>query len=50
MNANPPATDSEEVKQHNEEMDQRAEKAYEQVSNEDAENDKVSKSFWAGKS
>lgn len=50
LNENPPATDSEDVKQHNEEMDQRAEKAYEQVSNEDAEKDKVSKSFWAGKS
>lgn len=49
LNANPPATDSEEVKQHNKEMDQRAEKAHEQVSNEDAEKDKVSKSFWAGK-
>ncbi|KAF2633683.1 hypothetical protein BU25DRAFT_405554 [Macroventuria anomochaeta] len=48
LNANPPATDSEEVKQHNKEMDQRAEKAHEQVSNEDAEKDKVPKSFWAG--
>jgi hypothetical protein len=50
LNANPPATDSEEVKQHNKEMDQRAEKAHEQVSNEDAEKDKVPKSFWSGKS
>lgn len=50
LNANPPATESEEVKQHNREMDQRAEKAHEQVSNEDAEKDKVPKSFWAGKS
>lgn len=49
LNANPPATESEEVKQHNKEMDQRAEKAHEQVSNEEAEKDKVSKSFWAGK-
>ncbi|KAF3002071.1 hypothetical protein E8E13_009406 [Curvularia kusanoi] len=48
LNENPPATDSEEVKQHNKEMEQRAEKAYEQVSNEDAEKDKVPKSFWAG--
>lgn len=38
------------MKQHNKEMDQRAEKAHEQVSNEDAEKDKVPKSFWAGKS
>ncbi|KAF1365322.1 hypothetical protein EJ07DRAFT_161387 [Lizonia empirigonia] len=44
----PPATESEEVKQHNKEMEQRAEKAYEQVSNEDAEKDKVPKSFWSG--
>lgn len=49
LNANPPATESEEVKQHNKEMEQRAEKAYEQVSNEDAEKDKVPKSFWSGK-
>ncbi|KZM22913.1 uncharacterized protein EKO05_0004906 [Ascochyta rabiei] len=48
LNANPPATDSEEVKQHNKEMDQRAEKAHEQVSNEEAEKDKVPKRFWAG--
>lgn len=49
LNAKPPSTETEEVKQHNKEMDQRAEKAYEQVSNEDVEKDKVSKSFWAGK-
>lgn len=49
LNANPPATDSEEVKQHNKEMEQRAERAHEQVSNEDADKDKVPKSFWAGK-
>ena len=50
LNENPPATDSEDVKQHNREMDQRAEKAHEQVSNEEAEKDKVPKSFWSGKS
>lgn len=50
LNAKPPATESEDVKQHNREMDQRAEKAHEQISDEDAEKDKVSKSFWAGKS
>jgi len=50
LNANPPATESEEVKEHNKEMDQRAEKAHKQVSNEEAEKDKVPKSFWAGKS
>lgn len=50
LNANPPAAESKEVKQHNKELDQRAEKAYEQVSDEEAEKDKVSKSFWAGMS
>jgi hypothetical protein len=48
LNENPPATESADVKQHNEEMKHRAEKAHEQVSNEDAEQDKVPKSFWAG--
>jgi uncharacterized membrane protein YgcG len=48
LNENPPAADSKDVKEHNQEMDQRAEKAHEQVSNEDTEKDKVSKSFWAG--
>jgi len=52
LNANPPKGDDapEDVKQHNQEMDQRAEKSHEQVSNEDAKNDKVPKKFWAGKS
>jgi hypothetical protein len=50
LNENPPKQEeeSQEVKQHNAEMDQRAEKAHEQVSNEDAEKDKVPKSFWSG--
>lgn len=48
LNAKPPAEDSDEVKQHNQEMDQRAEKAFEQVDDKDAEKDKVPKSFWAG--
>ena len=50
LNENPPSGDeaSEEVKQHNREVEQRAEKAHEQVSNEDAAKDKVPKSFWAG--
>ncbi|KAJ4305442.1 hypothetical protein N0V90_000973 [Kalmusia sp. IMI 367209] len=48
LSDNPPAADSEDVKQHNREMDQRAEKAHEQVSNEDAKNDKVPKGFWKG--
>ena len=50
LNENTPATESEDVKQHNEEMEHRAEKAHEQVDKEGAEKDKVSKSFWAGKS
>lgn len=50
LNENPPTEKnaSEEVKQHNREVDQRAERANEQVSNEDAEKDKVPKDFWAG--
>ena len=50
LNETTPATESEDVKQHNEEMEQRAETAHEQVDKEGAEKDKVSKSFWAGKS
>jgi hypothetical protein len=49
LNENPPGTESADVKQHNEEMKHRAEKAHEQVSNEDAGQDKVPKSFWSGK-
>jgi hypothetical protein len=49
LNENPPAKDAnEDVKAHNQDMDQRAEKSHEQVSNEDAKNDKVPKKFWAG--
>ena len=50
LNENPPTEKNapEEVKEHNREVDQRAERANEQVSNEDAEKDKVPKSFWAG--
>jgi len=50
LNESPPAEGegSEDVKQHNREMDQRAERAYEQVSNEDAKKDKVPKKFWSG--
>lgn len=51
LNENPPSKEeeSEDVKQHNKDMENRTEKAHEQVSNEDAKNDKVSKKFWAGK-
>lgn len=50
LNANPPGEHDEAVRQHNEEMDNRAEKAHEQVSNEDAKKDKVPPGFWSGKS
>lgn len=51
LNANPPSgsEQSQEVKEHNEDMKRRAEQAHEQVSNEDAEKDKVPASFWKGK-
>jgi hypothetical protein len=46
----PPSKDkeSEEVKKHNEELEQRAERAHEGVSNEDTQKDKVGKDFWKG--
>jgi hypothetical protein len=52
LNENPPSkeNESEDVKQHNKEMENRTEKAHEQASNEDAKNDKVPKRFWQGKS
>ncbi|KAF1959499.1 hypothetical protein CC80DRAFT_405988 [Byssothecium circinans] len=51
LNDDPPSkeNESEDVKEHNKEVDQRAERAHEQVSNEDAKNDKVPKKFWSGK-
>jgi len=49
LNDKPPAKDaSEDVKKHNEEMDNRAEKAHEQVDNGDAKKDEVDKDFWSG--
>ncbi|KAF2084965.1 hypothetical protein K490DRAFT_47825 [Saccharata proteae CBS 121410] len=48
LNANPPKEESEEVAQHNREMEQRAERADTKISNEDAEKDKVPKGFWSG--
>ncbi len=52
LNVNPPSGDeqSEEVKQHNREMDARAEKAGSSVRNEDTQKDKVNPKFWPGKS
>jgi hypothetical protein len=48
LNENPPGEQDESVRQHNAEMEQRAEKAYEQVSNEDAKKDKAPPGFWSG--
>ncbi|KAF2097159.1 hypothetical protein NA57DRAFT_57759 [Rhizodiscina lignyota] len=47
---NPPAEgeQSEEVKQHNKEVDERAERPTERVDEADVEKDKVHKKFWAG--
>lgn len=43
----PPAEDADEdVRKHNEEMDNRAEKAHEKVSDEQVDKDKVGKGFW----
>jgi hypothetical protein len=51
LNENPPTKEqNEDVRKHNEAMEHRTEKAHQQVSNEDAKNDKVPKKFWAGKS
>lgn len=52
LNENPPAPgeESEDVKQHNKDMDNRAEQAHEKVSNEEAEKDKVPGGFWKGMS
>ncbi|KAF1982252.1 hypothetical protein K402DRAFT_424690 [Aulographum hederae CBS 113979] len=49
LNENPPKTgeESDDVKKHNEEMSKRPERAHEQVSNDDAEKDKVGKGFWS---
>jgi hypothetical protein len=52
LNENPPAPGEEpqDVKEHNRDMDNRAEQAHEKVSNEDAEKDKVPSGFWKGNS
>lgn len=49
LNENPPSEQDESVRKHNEEFEQRADRAHEQVSNEDAKQDKVSSKFWSGK-
>lgn len=50
LNENPPTKgeETEDVKKHNEEMDNRAEQAHEKVPNEDASKDKVPSEFWKG--
>jgi hypothetical protein len=39
----------EDVRKHNEEMDRRADKPNEKVTDEDVKKDKVGKGFWTGK-
>ena len=50
LSTSPPkdAEASEDVKQHNREMDQRADRPSEKVTDKDVENDKVHKGFWSG--
>lgn len=51
LNRNPPKDGDapEDVKKHNEEMAQRADKPSMSASDKDVENDKVGKGFWGGK-
>ncbi|KAH8732457.1 hypothetical protein GQ44DRAFT_766596 [Phaeosphaeriaceae sp. PMI808] len=50
LNAKVPSKgeESEDVKKHNREMENRTDKAHERVSNDDTEKDKVPKKFWSG--
>lgn len=50
LNRNPPTGGEQpkDVKEHNQNIDQRAEKPAGQAKEEDAKNDKVSKGFWGG--
>jgi hypothetical protein len=50
LNTSPPQDENapEDVQKHNQELEQRAEKANEKVKDEDIEKDKVSKDFWRG--
>nr|POE89778.1 hypothetical protein CFP56_20247 [Quercus suber] len=50
LNESPPkeGEESEDVKKHNEEMDQRADRPNEKVRDEDVEKDKVGKQYWKG--
>lgn len=50
-NPNPPSEgESAEVREHNKQMDQRAETASNKASSKDQEKEKVGKNFWKGKS
>ncbi|OCL04759.1 hypothetical protein AOQ84DRAFT_391328 [Glonium stellatum] len=48
LSDNPPNEDDPSVREHNKEMENRAERAHEQVSNADAVKDKVSPGYWSG--
>jgi hypothetical protein len=50
LNENPPSAEeeSQDVKEHNKNMSNRAEQAHESVSNEEAEKDKVPSGYWKG--
>lgn len=50
LSDNPPKQSEQtgDVKKHNEDMENRAEQAHEKASDEQVENDKVSKGFWSG--
>jgi hypothetical protein len=50
LNENPPSAEeeSEEVKEHNKDMSNRAEQAHESVDNKDTEKDKVPSGYWKG--
>jgi len=48
LNENPPPENDQAVKQHNEEMENRYERAAMGATNEEAKGDKVSKDFWSG--
>jgi hypothetical protein len=52
LSESPPSKENEpdDVKQHNKEMENRTEKAHQQVRNEDAPKDKVSQGYWKGTS
>ncbi|KAH7088000.1 hypothetical protein FB567DRAFT_329684 [Paraphoma chrysanthemicola] len=52
LSDSPPSKENEpeDVKQHNKEMENRTEKAHQQVKNEDAPKDKVSQGYWKGTS